>query len=222
MSAPIEIKTKEKTYQARVPTSWSEVTLEQFYKWAAWAEQKTNRDWIKFYEIFTGLPYEILAQVRVGSIIETLDAWLEFIFKNTKDAELHKYPVPEFLEMTIGLHKKSMRVPRQIEQKQLGQKYALQLAFEELREAHKNEPEYQLERAAMAIAVFMYQEITDSQDFNLEFAKTYIPRIKKLPADKAIPIAVFFWNSYMELRRHGANNSKPNQNPSKLQLELPD
>tara|TARA_R110000803_G_scaffold52326_1_gene107708 strand:- start:13225 stop:13836 length:612 start_codon:yes stop_codon:yes gene_type:complete len=203
MRAPIEIKTKDgESHHAKVPTLWSDITLKEFYDWTRWSmKSKGSRDPLEFYSIITGLDIEILAKVREASTQVTLDAFTRFLWKNVEDAKLHLYPVPETIRIQVGIHHKTITIPKKIELKQLGQKMAIGLHFSELKKTVKDPVEFQLQRSAGIIAIFLYQEITGrsmDEDFDLDVALLYVHRLSDLPAVEMVPLAVFFWNHFIE------------------------
>lgn len=205
MRAPIKIEDKGQIYKGSVPTSWDDITLKEFYKFSEFS-LKPRKDFIQFYADMTGIPYEILYKSREGSVQTSIDALTAWLWQNPGDAELHKRPVPKTFKILIGIHEKIVTVPKNLELKQLGQKYAISYYFQELKKTVKSQTEFALERAAGIIAIFMFQEFTGKEDFNLEEALLYKWRIMDLPATQMIPLSVFFWNHFIELARSGPNN----------------
>lgn len=205
MRAPIKIKTKDETYNGTVPTTWDDITLEEFYTFSKFA-MKTKKDFVQFYADMTGIPYEILFKSREGSVQTSIDALLSFLFKDTKSAQLEKRRIPVTFKILIGLNKRLVTVPRNLELKQLGQKYALTLHFEDLKKTIKDPVDFQLHRAAGIIAIFMFQEFTGKADFDLDQALLYKWRVMKLPAVEMVPLAVFFWNSFISSASDGVYN----------------
>ena len=207
MKAPISIKHKGEIIKGTVPTDWASISLKQFYQFTNWAlEHPKTRDSVRMYEIMTGIPYDVLVAVKDSKVTTEIDSLIGFLWENPEDAKLHKYPVPKSIRMLQGIHIKDIEVPKQIEIKQLGQSMTIALHFENLKKELKDSVEFEMHRASDIIAIIMFQELTGSDDFNIDTALMYRYRILELPATIAVPLAVFFWNHYIDLTSVGKSN----------------
>lgn len=187
----LTININGKLYERKVPQSWGETTLNQFYK------LRNIDDNFKFSEdvaIMTGLDKSIFLDsdnIEFDAKIYPVLEWME----NKFDA--HTYPVPDFVEV----NGKKIARPKGIALGTFGQKLELQNLLTNAEKTAKDE----IDCFAHALAIYLQPGYTGSK-FDSDKAKELIPHILEMPLSQSWPLASFFLSNYgTYLKRNQSN-----------------
>ena len=179
----VSIKQKNKTLGVHerhfeVPSSWEELTLEQFN--FIMSEKEMNE--IKLLAILTGLSEDYLSQLPADSLHITGN----YLSAMIGVPDISKWELPK----RMLIDGKEYDVPT-LEKQTFGQKVYLQ---EELNRVNTDKRPF-YDAFAFAIATMFYSEISGDKHFTEEKVRALIPVVLRTKAKQAIPVASFFLTS---------------------------
>ena len=198
MKIPIKIDGK----QYFCPSTWKDVTVNQFLELKEWRNRNqgitnlTAFEMIKFYSIFTKVPYDILNKTRNVEIDILLAPYLAFAKDEIKENKTET--------LTIGTEK--YKVPVDIGKHSFGQKIAATNAVNKAIKEHNDA------FAAMSdvVAIYLHPIVTKEpfdEDKALQYAKDVI---NECSVEEVYSIGAFFLRSLMQLERKRQKRSRLN------------
>lgn len=196
MRVPLIISVEGEDKKFSVPTSWSDMTAREAFRYLDWLEN-TPENIMRMYEIMTGLDEETISKCKNMDVVNLIDRNLSFIW--SEKAPFGKKKIPEYI-----VYKESMvKVPGDIWFKEFGQ-------FIFFENEHKNiisddipKLEKTIRSSCLVCAVYMYQELTREKNFDSDKVGRIAKEFEKMPAVEVLPISIFFWKRYRKLRNGG-------------------
>ena len=191
MSLPIIIRGKDQSYSCRIPTSWNDVNIRQYFEILKWS--LTDKDPVRLYSILTGIDYDIMFQCQEYAVSEVIDKHTEFI---REDPNVHTKK-PDF----VDIRGKKIEVPKTLSVKPLGVILGLESEFSEINKI-EDEYEKQIKSLCTSVAYVLCEAISGKAHDNEE-ADKLIPEIEQLPVTTVMPLALFFWRNIARSKSGG-------------------
>ena len=183
---PVKIKlSKEETIKLWLPTSWKEITVQQYCRLEAdgWA----GNDILYILSVLTDVDLAKLDNMKHHRAFDVLVDHLAFITEEP----------PDFEKMAINniytLDGKQLEVPRDLELETLGQKILV---------SNLTHNDSLASSIPEAMAIY-FQPLFDKGDFNRRRIPAIVAKINKTPIIDAYPIVAFFFRSLRELKVSG-------------------
>jgi len=170
----VQILIEDKTYQ--FPTSWNEVTVDQFFRLRDWDQ----KDFIKMLSILSGASYETIFKCKDEDIDVKLLPLMDWLKKPLTEKDVERFKVMTF-------DGKQYKIPRDIGQGSFGQKLSLQNRLIEIMEKTGNT----INCLPFAVAVYM-QPIVTGKEFSTEAADAFVDEVMKTSISEAWSCGNFF------------------------------
>jgi hypothetical protein len=169
----IKFKLDGKEYAC--PTSWKDVTAEQFIKLKEW----NGIDFVMLLSIITGVPYVTMFQTKTIDIDEKLSPFIEFL----------KTPIDK-AEKTSSLliDGKQYPFPKDLTEYTLGQKLDAQTAIKQCVDVDKD-----LTNCMIKVTAIYMQPIVQECDYDTKKAEQFERVISKCSALEVFNMSMFFF-----------------------------
>lgn len=193
MRIPVSIDTAKGKVTGSIATSWDDVTLTEYYQLVSWATESKD-DQIKLYTILSGIEESVIAKcsnLSIKMLFDTHTTWLQ------EPGEIETRPMPKLIKWGDDY----LSVPKNLRIKELGQLFAIDALFNEIALSDVKPPEKECKHMAASVSVFMYQELTGEEFFDVSKVEGLIDSIARLPVVEVYPVAFFFWSKLQQLQR---------------------
>ncbi len=182
---PIRITGLDKDITLWTPTSWQEVTVEQYIRIEA--EGWDGADLIHLLSMLSGHDLKELDNITDTSLFDVLAIHLNFITKEAPDFK--NIPISK----TFKLDGKEFDVPSDLELETLGQKILM---------SNLRQQDNMIKQVANALAIY-FQPIYDNSTFDRKRLPYIVKMIHKEPIVDMFPIVDFFFQKLTEYKKNG-------------------
>lgn len=182
----IPFKTEE--FDFYMPSSYGELTLQQFYDL-----KKCKDDGVEIFTILSGIDRSKFELSKDLNIDIKINGYLDFLTKPFSD-EL--FFVPDF----ITFSGKKYSVPKPLDQNTYGQKIALQNYIVDIEKGGGSE----IDAYAFALALYLQPTIT-GKHYDIEEVERLVPEMLQCKLQEAWPLAGFFLSNFEKLLNENLN-----------------
>ena len=179
----------DENYVANVPTSWEDITFEEFHRLEIWKKTK-DQNLVMALSIMTDIPFKIWNNCNVSDWDIIIAPILKFLFTPPQIRTKR-------MERTINIMDKEIEIPLDASLETLGQKVACDQEMSKYAVAYKKDiTRLGYFQMSYLIAAYLSPKIS-GKDFDMEFTELVQIEVQKSSALKMLPIGAFFLKKYV-------------------------